>query len=191
MPDAGASRKRQIRGWGIREPFYDSRQLLHSRPGFPNPCFGLKSGVAAPDLSGAANAPPHSACPARGFIARGIRFPAAGRLGAVRVSHPVPIVRCNRAERLASDSIHGLEVWRSAVVFRRTGTPCLQHKGFHDHATRRAKLVTAQACRGVSSPESGWPGSIRQRVEPVKVKSRRVGRPRDGRRLKWSELKTM
>ena len=144
MPDAGASRKRQIRGWGIREPFYDSRQRLHSRPGFPNPCFAPNSGVAASDLSAGANAPPHSACPARGFIAYGIRFPAAGRLGAVRVAHSLPIVRCDRAERLAPDSIYGLEVWRSAVVFRRTGIPCLQHKGFHDHARGRSILLAAQ-----------------------------------------------
>ena len=33
MPDACASRKRQIRRWWISEPFYDSWLLLHSRPG--------------------------------------------------------------------------------------------------------------------------------------------------------------
>jgi len=101
----------------------------------------------------------------------------------LRVLHIASIVRCDPAERLAPDSIHGPDAWRSAVVLRRIGTPCLQHKGFCDHGTGRVKRVAAQGRRGALCPKGGSQGSIRPRVAPVKLESRRAGCPRNGRRL--------
>ena len=148
--------------------------------GSQTPRFEPRPGCCAPDLPGGANTRSPSA-----NLARGFPISWAESLG----SHSMRALRRDLAESFARDWMNGLEAGRSAVILRRTGTPCLQYKGFRNHVLAAAQLPPSNERERGSYRAAVVSGRRLARFDSAasraaKRKSRRVGCPHNGRQLK-------